>query len=90
MIFLPPYIIPSPCLPLDPHSASGISLLILKQRWISSLQFQSLDEISAGSVYIFNNSRLCFYNTVNWTSLFRTSTQKVLIRNNRDPNECSE
>uniref|UniRef100_A0A8D0AWH7 Receptor protein-tyrosine kinase n=1 Tax=Sander lucioperca TaxID=283035 RepID=A0A8D0AWH7_SANLU len=69
---------------------SGISLLILKQRWISSLQFQSLDEISAGSVYIFNNSRLCFYNTVNWTSLFRTSSQKVLIRNNRDPKECTQ
>uniref|UniRef100_A0A672GT92 receptor protein-tyrosine kinase n=1 Tax=Salarias fasciatus TaxID=181472 RepID=A0A672GT92_SALFA len=68
---------------------SGISLLILKQRWISSLQFQSLDEISAGNVYIFNNSRLCFYNTVNWTSLFRTPSQKVLIRNNRDPSECS-
>ncbi|XP_056226265.1 receptor tyrosine-protein kinase erbB-4-like isoform X2 [Seriola aureovittata] len=72
------------------YSGSGISLLILKQRWISSLQFQSLDEISAGNVYIFNNSRLCFYNTVNWTSLFRTSSQKVLIRNNRDPRECTQ
>ncbi|XP_044201268.1 receptor tyrosine-protein kinase erbB-4-like isoform X2 [Thunnus albacares] len=70
------------------YSGSGISLLILKQRWISSLQFQSLDEISAGNVYIFNNSRLCFYNTVNWTSLFRTPSQKVLIRNNRDSKEC--
>uniref|UniRef100_A0A671YAD3 Receptor protein-tyrosine kinase n=1 Tax=Sparus aurata TaxID=8175 RepID=A0A671YAD3_SPAAU len=69
---------------------SGISLLILKQRWISSLQFQSLDEISAGNVYIFNNSGLCFYNTVNWTSLFRTQSQKVLIRNNRDPKECNQ
>ncbi|XP_057715357.1 receptor tyrosine-protein kinase erbB-4-like isoform X5 [Corythoichthys intestinalis] len=72
------------------YSGSDISLLILKQRWISSLQFQSLDEISAGNVYIFNNSRLCFYNTVNWTSLFRTPTQKVLIRNNRDPKECTQ
>ncbi|KAM4559716.1 receptor tyrosine-protein kinase erbB-4-like isoform 4-T4 [Odontesthes bonariensis] len=70
------------------YSGSGISLLILKQRWISSFQFQSLDEISAGNVYIFNNSRLCFYNTVNWTSLFRTPSQKVLIRNNQDPKEC--
>ncbi|XP_030634923.1 receptor tyrosine-protein kinase erbB-4-like [Chanos chanos] len=68
---------------------SGISLLILKQRWISSLQFQSLREISAGNVYITNNSQLCLYNTVNWTSLFRTSTQKALIRNNRDPKECT-
>ncbi|TKS66634.1 Receptor tyrosine-protein kinase erbB-4 [Collichthys lucidus] len=72
------------------YSGSGISLLILKQRWISSLQFQSLDEISAGNVYIFNNSGLCFYNTVNWTSLFRTQSQKVLIRNNRDPKECTQ
>uniref|UniRef100_A0A8C5HWR5 Receptor protein-tyrosine kinase n=1 Tax=Gouania willdenowi TaxID=441366 RepID=A0A8C5HWR5_GOUWI len=68
----------------------GISLLILKQRWISSLQFQSLDEISAGNVYVLNNSRLCFYNTVNWTSLFRTNNQKAFIRNNRDQNECSK
>ncbi|XP_076025878.1 receptor tyrosine-protein kinase erbB-4-like [Genypterus blacodes] len=72
------------------YSGSGISLLILKQRWISSLHFQSLDEISAGNVYIFNNSRLCFYNTVNWTSLFRTSSQKVLVRNNRQPKECTQ
>ncbi|XP_041937027.1 receptor tyrosine-protein kinase erbB-4-like isoform X2 [Alosa sapidissima] len=69
---------------------SGISLLILKQRWISALQFQSLSEISAGNVYITNNSQLCFYNTVNWTRLFRTTTQKALIRSNRDPKECTQ
>uniref|UniRef100_A0A674CHP9 Receptor protein-tyrosine kinase n=1 Tax=Salmo trutta TaxID=8032 RepID=A0A674CHP9_SALTR len=68
---------------------SGISLLVLKQRWISSLQLQSLNEISAGNVYITNNSQLCYYNTVNWTSLFRANNQKVLIRNNRDPKECT-
>ncbi|KAL0204261.1 hypothetical protein M9458_002279, partial [Cirrhinus mrigala] len=55
------------------------------QRWISSLKFQSLKEISAGNVYMTNNSQLCFYNTVNWTSLFRTSTQRALIKNNREP-----
>uniref|UniRef100_A0A8C1RD70 Receptor protein-tyrosine kinase n=1 Tax=Cyprinus carpio TaxID=7962 RepID=A0A8C1RD70_CYPCA len=69
---------------------SGISLLILKQRWISALKFQSLREISAGNVYMTNNSQLCFYNTVNWTSLFHTSSQRALIKNNRDPRECSE
>uniref|UniRef100_A0A8C2PZI3 Receptor protein-tyrosine kinase n=1 Tax=Cyprinus carpio TaxID=7962 RepID=A0A8C2PZI3_CYPCA len=68
----------------------GISLLILKQRWISALKFQSLREISAGNVYMTNNSQLCFYNTVNWTSLFRTSTQRALIKNNRDPRECTQ
>ncbi|XP_062862524.1 receptor tyrosine-protein kinase erbB-4-like isoform X2 [Trichomycterus rosablanca] len=67
---------------------SGISLLVLKQQWISSLQLQSLREISAGNVYVTNNSQLCYYNTVNWTGLFRIPTQKALIRNNRDPKEC--
>ncbi|KPP69825.1 hypothetical protein Z043_111394, partial [Scleropages formosus] len=57
---------------------SGISLLILKQQWMSSLQLQSLKEISAGNIYITNNSRLCYYNT------------KALVRNNRDPKACSE
>ncbi|XP_028846324.1 receptor tyrosine-protein kinase erbB-4 isoform X3 [Denticeps clupeoides] len=69
---------------------SGISLLVLKQQWLTSLQLQSLSEISAGNIYITNNSQLCYYNTVNWTSLFRASGQKVLIRNNRNPKECSK
>lgn len=78
------------CPPVFSRVFSGISLLVLKQQWISSLQLQSLNEISAGNVYVTNNSQLCYYNTVNWTRLFRTNTQKSLIRNNRDPKECSE
>ncbi|XP_016895458.1 receptor tyrosine-protein kinase erbB-4 isoform X1 [Cynoglossus semilaevis] len=68
---------------------SGISLLVLKQPGISSLQLQSLREISAGNVHIADNSQLCYYNTVNWTRLFRAANQKVLARNNRSPLECS-
>uniref|UniRef100_A0A8C5NDQ4 Receptor protein-tyrosine kinase n=1 Tax=Gouania willdenowi TaxID=441366 RepID=A0A8C5NDQ4_GOUWI len=69
---------------------SGISLLVLKQPGISSLQLQSLREISAGNVHIAENSQLCYYNTVNWTKLFRTPNQKYQIRNNRSPKECSK
>ncbi|TTA11853.1 Receptor tyrosine-protein kinase erbB-4 [Bagarius yarrelli] len=79
------------CLCFHPHvlmRSLGISLLVLKQQWISSLQLQSLREISAGNIYITNNSQLCYYNTINWTSLFRIPAQKALIRNNRDPKEC--
>uniref|UniRef100_A0A3B3CW76 Receptor protein-tyrosine kinase n=1 Tax=Oryzias melastigma TaxID=30732 RepID=A0A3B3CW76_ORYME len=68
---------------------SGISLLVLKQQGISSFLLQSLKEISAGNVHIAENTKLCFYNTVNWTRLFRSPTQKVLVRNNRKPLECS-
>ncbi|XP_035376884.1 receptor tyrosine-protein kinase erbB-4-like isoform X2 [Electrophorus electricus] len=67
---------------------SGISLLVLKQQGLSSLQLQSLREISAGNVYVSNNTQLCYYNTINWTSLFRIPAQKALIRNNREPKEC--
>lgn len=69
---------------------SGISLLVLKQQGISSLQLQSLREISAGNVHIAENSQLCYYSTVNWTTLFRARNQKVLIRNNRSPQECGK
>ncbi|MGH0120622.1 UNVERIFIED_CONTAM: hypothetical protein FKN15_009987 [Acipenser sinensis] len=68
---------------------SGISLLILKQQWISSLRLQSLHEISAGNIYLTDNHLLCYYHTVNWTSLFRTSLQKTIIRNNRNPSNCT-
>ncbi|KAM4561624.1 receptor tyrosine-protein kinase erbB-4 isoform 2-T2 [Fundulus diaphanus] len=69
---------------------SGISLLVLKQQGITSLQLQSLREISAGNVHIAENSQLCYYSTVNWTRLFRAGNQKVLIRNNRSPQECAK
>uniref|UniRef100_A0A6I8SHJ1 Receptor protein-tyrosine kinase n=1 Tax=Xenopus tropicalis TaxID=8364 RepID=A0A6I8SHJ1_XENTR len=68
---------------------SGISLLILKQQSLNSLQFQSLKEISAGNVYITDNRNLCYYHTVNWTSLFRTSNQRTTIRENKKPENCT-
>uniref|UniRef100_A0A8C3B5I0 Receptor protein-tyrosine kinase n=1 Tax=Cyclopterus lumpus TaxID=8103 RepID=A0A8C3B5I0_CYCLU len=69
---------------------SGISLLVLKQQGISSLQLQSLKEISAGNVHIAENSQLCYYNTVNWTRLFRAPNQKVLVRNNQSPQKSAK
>jgi len=91
LFFAPSLFAVWPCLPLALHlffPLSGISLLVLKQQGISSLQLQSLREISAGNVHIAENSQLCYYNTVNWTRLFGAANQKVLIRNNRSPKEC--
>uniref|UniRef100_A0A4W3JAC4 Receptor protein-tyrosine kinase n=1 Tax=Callorhinchus milii TaxID=7868 RepID=A0A4W3JAC4_CALMI len=68
---------------------SGISLLILKQQWVTSLHFQSLMEISAGNVYVSDNPSLCYYHTVNWTVLFRTNSQKPVIKNNRNSQNCT-
>uniref|UniRef100_A0A4W3J6B7 receptor protein-tyrosine kinase n=1 Tax=Callorhinchus milii TaxID=7868 RepID=A0A4W3J6B7_CALMI len=67
----------------------GISLLILKQQWVTSLHFQSLMEISAGNVYVSDNPSLCYYHTVNWTVLFRTNSQKPVIKNNRNSQNCT-
>nr|XP_025042670.1 receptor tyrosine-protein kinase erbB-4 [Pelodiscus sinensis] len=67
---------------------SGLSLLILKQQAITSLQFQSLKQISAGNVYITDNTNLCYYHTINWTSLFSTSTQKTVIHRNKKAENC--
>ena len=69
---------------------SGLSLLILKQQGITSLQFQSLKQISAGNVYITDNSNLCYYHTVNWTSLFSTPSQKTVIHRNKKAENCSK
>uniref|UniRef100_A0A8C9YDT0 receptor protein-tyrosine kinase n=1 Tax=Sander lucioperca TaxID=283035 RepID=A0A8C9YDT0_SANLU len=62
---------------------SNLATIGGRQQVISSLQLQSLREISAGNVHIAENSQLCYYNTVNWTRLFRAANQKVLIRNNQ-------
>ncbi|DAA32466.1 TPA: v-erb-a erythroblastic leukemia viral oncogene homolog 4 [Bos taurus] len=68
---------------------SGLSLLILKQQGITSLQFQSLKEISAGNIYITDNSNLCYYHTINWTTLFSTANQRIVIRDNRKAENCT-
>uniref|UniRef100_A0A8C0UJI6 Receptor protein-tyrosine kinase n=1 Tax=Cyanistes caeruleus TaxID=156563 RepID=A0A8C0UJI6_CYACU len=68
---------------------SGLSLLILKQQGITSLQFQSLKQISAGNIYITDNSNLCYYHTVNWTSLFSTPSQKTVIHRNKRAENCT-
>ncbi|XP_015278899.1 PREDICTED: receptor tyrosine-protein kinase erbB-4, partial [Gekko japonicus] len=68
---------------------SGLSLLILKQQRIRSLHFQSLKHISAGNVYITDNTNLCFYHTINWTSLFSTASQKTVIHRNKKAENCT-
>ncbi|XP_044532293.1 epidermal growth factor receptor [Gracilinanus agilis] len=55
---------------------------------ITSLGLRSLKEISDGDVIISKNRRLCYANTINWTKLFGTKSQKAKITNNKDEKEC--
>ncbi|KAM9101103.1 epidermal growth factor receptor [Sarcophilus harrisii] len=55
---------------------------------ITSLGLRSLKEISDGDVVISRNRQLCYANTINWTKLFGTKSQKTKITNNKDEKEC--
>ncbi|XP_078542411.1 receptor tyrosine-protein kinase erbB-3 isoform X2 [Lissotriton helveticus] len=66
----------------------GFSLLVMKNKNMTSLGFRSLREISAGKVYITDNGQLCFYHTVRWSAIFRDRKQGTDIKNNRPEKEC--
>ncbi|XP_069826126.1 receptor tyrosine-protein kinase erbB-3 [Dendropsophus ebraccatus] len=66
----------------------GVSLLVMKNSNVTSLGFRSLRDISAGKVYIAENENLCYYNTINWKSLFPTKRQNYDIKNNKPPAMC--
>ncbi|KAM8977527.1 receptor tyrosine-protein kinase erbB-3-like [Pelodytes ibericus] len=66
----------------------GFSLLVMKNTNVTSLGFRSLQEISAGKVYITENQKLCYYQTINWTSLFPTTKQRQEIKNNKPADQC--
>ncbi|XP_030624452.1 receptor tyrosine-protein kinase erbB-3b [Chanos chanos] len=46
------------------------SLLVMKVPSLKSLGLRSLREISDGSVYISNNTNLCYHHTIKWRQLF--------------------
>ncbi|XP_053564090.1 receptor tyrosine-protein kinase erbB-3 isoform X2 [Bombina bombina] len=66
----------------------GFSLLVMKNKNVTSLGFRSLREISAGKVYITENLNLCYYHTINWTSLFPTRRQSCEIKSNKPVANC--
>uniref|UniRef100_A0A8C4WQQ7 receptor protein-tyrosine kinase n=1 Tax=Eptatretus burgeri TaxID=7764 RepID=A0A8C4WQQ7_EPTBU len=47
------------------------SVLVASITHITSLSLSSLQEISAGNFYIKGNSRLCYYQTINWNMVFK-------------------
>ncbi|CAN2389618.1 cellular response to epidermal growth factor stimulus [Pristimantis euphronides] len=55
---------------------------------ISTLGLQSLEEVSDGEVIIKSNVHLCYLDTMNWTSIFRTNQQNNSLVNNRKAAEC--
>ncbi|XP_028853865.1 receptor tyrosine-protein kinase erbB-3a isoform X3 [Denticeps clupeoides] len=73
--------------------SGGYALSVMKIPTLMSLGLHSLHQINAGSVYINGNSKLCYYNTVNWTRIFTNNphTQRRLknIKDNKAVKQCT-
>ncbi|KAM6925620.1 receptor tyrosine-protein kinase erbB-3b [Xenentodon cancila] len=61
------------------------SLMVMRIPTLTSLGLRSLREISDGSVYISQNTNLCYHHTVNWTQLFRGRRVRVNSLSNNKP-----
>ncbi|XP_078723380.1 receptor tyrosine-protein kinase erbB-4-like [Lampetra fluviatilis] len=67
------------------RSSKEYSFLISNLNNITSLNLQSLQEISNGNILIQQNKKLCFYTSVNWTLLTgSTSTKLKNMGNNKN------
>ncbi|XP_038642460.1 receptor tyrosine-protein kinase erbB-4-like isoform X1 [Scyliorhinus canicula] len=68
----------------------GFSLMIMKLQQVTSLGFRSLKEIGAGHVYVAFNKLLCYYDTLNWTALYRRRTPALVatIKKNKAAETC--
>ncbi|KAB5546524.1 hypothetical protein PHYPO_G00073070 [Pangasianodon hypophthalmus] len=69
------------------------SLLVMKVDSLMALGLRSLREISDGSVYISNNTNLCYQHTVKWQQIFTGSQIKRRrtlndIKFNKLPSQC--
>ncbi|XP_027876866.1 receptor tyrosine-protein kinase erbB-3b [Xiphophorus couchianus] len=61
------------------------SLMVMRIPTLTSLGLRSLRYINDGSVYISQNTNLCYHHTVNWTQLFRGRRVRVNNLNNNKP-----
>ncbi|XP_076840273.1 receptor tyrosine-protein kinase erbB-3b isoform X2 [Brachyhypopomus gauderio] len=68
------------------------SLLVMKVASLTSLGLRSLREIRDGSVYINNNTNLCYHHTVDWTKIFTSARRQRRInneiKNNKARSQC--
>lgn len=103
MIFSPSFhkqCFPAPWLCFLTHlcvclSVRPFSLLVMKVDSLTSLGLRSLEDISKGSVYISNNTNLCYHHTMNWQRIFTGSNIKYRgtlndIKFNKPKSQCGK
>uniref|UniRef100_S4RD75 receptor protein-tyrosine kinase n=1 Tax=Petromyzon marinus TaxID=7757 RepID=S4RD75_PETMA len=65
------------------------SLLVARIPNITALGLASLQEVSAGNVYLKNNERLCYYNTIKWPAVFVSEQQTSYVHDNKPEADCN-
>ncbi|TMS09207.1 Melanoma receptor tyrosine-protein kinase [Larimichthys crocea] len=66
------------------------SLAVVGAKNLRWLGLRSLKEVSAGRVMMKDNSQLCYTRPDQWTRLFRSSDQAIILRNNAPPDVCKQ
>ncbi|KAM3621018.1 uncharacterized protein V6R79_005030 [Siganus canaliculatus] len=70
----------------------GYSLMVMKIPSLTSLGLRSLRKINDGTVYITGNKKLCYHDTVNWTSILTSSSRRrqknVDVKDNKPRSQC--
>lgn len=69
--------------------SSRASLQIFKTS-LEVLGFESLREVKHGTIYVANNSRLCYASSVNWDRIRESEKQKVIVEHNRNSTSCGK
>ncbi|XP_077125264.1 epidermal growth factor receptor [Ranitomeya variabilis] len=62
--------------------------LVITNLSISALGLRSLTEVSDGDIIIKSNKKVCYLDTMNWTSIFRTKKQQNRLLDNKKDEDC--
>ncbi|XP_077592656.1 melanoma receptor tyrosine-protein kinase-like isoform X1 [Stigmatopora nigra] len=66
------------------------SLAVVRAHNLRWLGLRSLKEVSAGKVTLKDNPKLCYTCSDQWTRLFRSKDQSVVLKNVSSPRSCQE
>ncbi|XP_040921570.1 melanoma receptor tyrosine-protein kinase-like [Toxotes jaculatrix] len=69
---------------------SQYSLAVVKAKHLRWLGLRSLKEVSAGRVMLKDNLQLCYTQQDQWTRLFRSRDQTIIMRDNAPPDVCKQ
>lgn len=67
---------------------SYFAALAIVKSSLSSLELRNLKHINSGSIVIQHNTQLCYVSSIHWSTVQKTSDQKLFINENLNTSEC--